>query len=281
MIRLTKQWYIDVANICEAYRLFYDKSPAFHDKKDQIRIKAEFQTMVYLIEYGLEIVLRERKYPTYYFYDRIDRFNVQSKELEETINYIMELENPNEYVYKYKSTLNEDKKRLIKRYGRLFCIKFGNPASIEDLLFALRHYYWAHQMENDHKITLAVTCYERENSLESLKDDCCIRTNGFIGEKPNFLQQLELEKREQYEDNIVFESNGLGGSFFESKDEKILSDYAYAYIQREMKAARLGYPFIHYVENFPATVLNWDKAKEILAEEETAEQYKRLSKKPD
>ena len=264
MYSLSEKWYRDVANIYEAYNLFYDRSPDFCAKyrDDQERIKIEFQTMAYLIEYGLEIVLGEEKYPTYSFCDTLCNPDPKSKKLMETVDFLMSIKNPNEYIKKDMCTLDEQKKILIKRYGRLFCIKVGNPSSIQKLSSMLRTYYIAHE---DVGISRYSIMRKKEDYLSKGSLQTLLETYG-LEQKSVFSTIENPDKHFLNEDDYCIKTNGFIGS----EDWEIVPSYEYLTNVRtyRMNAIGLGDPFIHYVKNFLTFDIKWDREWKQLAKEE-------------
>ncbi len=271
MNSLLCKWYKDVANIYEAYSLFYDRNPNFGVRywEDQERIKVEFQTMVYLIEYGLEIVLGDGEYPTYQFNDRLNDSTPQSKRLEETIDFLISSKNPEEYIKRNMCTLDDAKKELIKRYGRLFCIKVGNPSSIDILSWMARHYYLAHTAVGISKYSVMreEERYKFKGSLqtlaESISSEQCTFSHSF--------SEIEFPGTgDTFLDDYCSETNGFIGD----GDRESLPSYEYLKKANHyrMNAIGLADPFIHYLKNVPPFNVNWDKACKQLAKEENYEE---------
>lgn len=263
MISFSEKWHKDVANIYKAYNLFYDRIPDFYDKgfKNQKRIKVEFQAMVYLIEYGLEIALGEGKYPTYQFeYDVYDAMP-SSNLLEETIDYITK--HP-EKIIENLCTLDDGKKKLIKKYGRLLCIKIGNPSSIDTLKWIARYYHTAHEDVGISKYSVmrAENEYMPKGSLqtfiESLESEPCSFSHS------NFGIDINLSKNEYF-----IETNGFIGD----GDNEIFPSYEYLKKADTYRTIAIGLsdPFIHYAKMISVYNITWDKEYEQLAEEEKRE----------
>lgn len=253
MIHFSKEWYKNVANICQAYHLFYNKELDLSAHwKNKERIEVEFQVMVYLIEYGLEIVLGNGPYPTYSFSFKLNDSMPRSKLLKETTDYI--IEHPEE-IKKDMCTLDEDKKDIIKRNGRLFCIKMGNPSKLEDLGWMAKYYY------NIHKST-GISRYhimQIKESIQLLKD--------FTGEN-------HIYNSNHIPNGCYSETNGFVGD----EDREPLSLYQYLEEANRYRkvATGLADPFIHYAVNIPVFIINWDEAREQLKteEQENSKKYK-------
>lgn len=273
MVSLSENWYINVANVYEAYSLFFDRNPDFCVKywKDQERIKVEFQTMTYLIEYGLEIVLGDGKYPTYQFNDSLYNSTLESKTLKETIDFILSAKNPDEYIRKDMCTLDEQKKQLIKRYGRLFCIKVGNPSSIETLSWMLNHYHTVHTDAgiSEYSIMREEECYKSKGTLQTILESTNFEQ--YVFSHSSYMPDISSK---YFLNEYFIETNGFVGD----KDRDTMSYYEYlkkANCYRN-NAIGLADPFIHYVKNTPAFDVNWDEARKQLTEEGKKHRLKKL-----
>lgn len=269
MINFSEEWYKNIANIYKAYNLFFDRIPNFYDKhsENQERIKVEFQAMVYLVEYGLEIVLGEGKYPTYLF-EYVCGFMPISKSLTETVDYL--IRHPEEIIENL-CTLDDGAMKLIKKYGRLLSLKIGNPASIHSLEWITTYYHIAHQSVGISKYSVmrAENEYMPKGSLQTALEKSQLEPCSFS--HSNFGIDINLPKNE-----YVFESYGFVGA----GDNEILPSYEYLKRANAYRNIAMGLldPFIHYAKKISVYDITWDKEYEQLAEEEKREKANKEKK---
>lgn len=256
--------YMDIANICEAYTLFYDKNPDFNNTENYERLTTEIQVMVYLLECCSKIELNIHKFLTNFehigLYGCIGSRPISAK-LQELIEFLKD--NP-EYVINDMCTLDEDKKRSIKRIGRLVCIKISklpNPKlQLEHLEYIAHHYFVEYYYQPKfHDIDKVSEIYER-GSFEQM------------------LYELELENEKELPiDTADFDSLPIfmTDDCISTKpkiDNYIAHPEVYRYmLENEKIRKKICYvgpdPFIKYILYDPNPIKWDDEYKQLEAEE--------------